>query len=132
MAVHDECIDISQLPGLLAFANNKLSGILMYREAEDRLEIVSLDSFNENHGIGSALIKTIIKMAEDRKMTRLCVTTTNDNTHALHFYQRNGFTITAIRLDAVSGARKIKPAIPLKSQDGIVIEHEIDLNYPLA
>lgn len=52
--------------------------------------------------------------------------TTNDNTHALRFYQKRGFVITAIRVNAMEEQRKKKP-IPLTGNDGIPIRDEIEL-----
>ena len=56
--------------------------------------------------------------------------TTNDNTTALRFYQRNGFDL--IRLDryAVDRARRLKPAIPTHA-DGIPFRHELELELRL-
>jgi RimJ/RimL family protein N-acetyltransferase len=58
---------------------------------------------------------------------RLWLITTNDNTAALRFYQRRGFTLAAIHCDAVSRSRQIKPEIPLIGNDGIPIRDEIEL-----
>jgi hypothetical protein len=43
---------------------------------------------------------------------RLRLVTTNDNIRALRFYQRRGWRMAALHLDAVDAARKIKPEIP--------------------
>ena len=59
----------------------------------------------------------------------LWLITTNDNTRALRFYQRRGFQMTQVYWHAVAEARKIKPEISLVSDDGIPIEHEIELVY---
>lgn len=48
------------------------------------------------------------------------------NTHALRFYQRNGFDLTALSYDAVTLARKLKPSIPAVV-DGIALRHELVL-----
>jgi hypothetical protein len=59
------------------------------------------------------------------------VTTTNDNTRALRFYQRAGFHLTALRPGAVTAARKSKPEIPELGEDGIPIRDEIELTMEL-
>lgn len=53
--------------------------------------------------------------------------TTNDNTNALRFYQKRGFMMTNLYVDAVKEARKIKQEIPLVGYDNIAILHEIQL-----
>lgn len=55
--------------------------------------------------------------------------TTNDNLEALRFYQRRGFVITGIRINAVEIARQMKPTIPEKGDFGIPIRDEIDLEF---
>jgi ribosomal protein S18 acetylase RimI-like enzyme len=59
------------------------------------------------------------------------VTTTNDNTRALRFYQRAGFDLTALRPGAVAEARKSKPEIPEVGEDGIPIRDELELTMEL-
>lgn len=129
MVVHDEKIDLTEMPGFVALEKRKIVGLLTYSQSGLSLEILSLDSFKENQGIGSALLSAAIRLAGEKNVERLHLTTTNDNLSALGFYQKRGFTLTALRLKAVNRARKEKPSIPLKSSDGIAIEHEIELGY---
>jgi|GEM_PF-5166799 len=42
------------------------------------------------------------------------------------FYQKRGFDLKEIHRNAVEAARKIKPSIPLFSEDGVPIKHEIE------
>jgi ribosomal protein S18 acetylase RimI-like enzyme len=129
MAVHGELIDVPILPGLLAYLDEQFVGLLTYRMMENEIEIISLDSFKINCGVGSSLIQAILQVAKEKKTTRLYLTTTNDNTRALHFYQKRGFTISALRIGAVSKARRLKTTIPVSNEDGIPIEHELELTY---
>jgi hypothetical protein len=64
--------------------------------------------------------------------SRVWLITTNDNLHALCFYQRRGFQLVAVHRDAVSRSRKIKPSIPLIGANGIPIRDEIELEYLLS
>ena len=57
--------------------------------------------------------------------------TTNDNLNALKFYQKRGFDLSRLYLNAVDEARKIKPDIPLSGNDGIPLHHEIELEKRL-
>ena len=68
-----------------------------------------------------------VKHAKDIGIKRIILTTTNDNLSALRFYQKRGFDIFKINLNAVEQSRKIKPEIPLIGMDGIPIKHEIEL-----
>lgn len=129
MVVHGEKYDITKLPGYLADDSMRIIGFVTFNVVNETMEIISLDSFEENHGVGSDLLATAIRLACAKKMERLHVTTTNDNLRALEFYQKRGFSLTKLRVGAVNEARKLKPSIPLQSTDGITIEHELELDY---
>jgi len=53
---------------------------------------------------------------------------TNDNTHALRFYQKQGFHLHALRVNALAESRKLKPEIPEVGNDGIPLRDEIELS----
>ena len=57
---------------------------------------------------------------------KLKLITTNDNLNAIKFYQKRGFDMTFIYVNAVEAARKIKPSIPEKGDYDIPIRHEIE------
>jgi hypothetical protein len=60
------------------------------------------------------------------------VVTTNDNLHALRFYQRRGFVLAEVRLNAVAHSRLLKPQIPLLGADDIPLRDEIELVLTLS
>jgi DNA-3-methyladenine glycosylase I len=60
------------------------------------------------------------------------LTTTNDNLTALAFYQVVGLRLCALRPDAVTGSRRLKPSIPLVGQNGIPLRDELDLERILV
>ncbi|GAB4129423.1 MAG: GNAT family N-acetyltransferase [Roseiflexaceae bacterium] len=94
-------------------------------------EVTSLDSMAERRGIGSALLDAVIAEARLRSAARLWLITTNDNLHALRFYQRRGWRLVALYPEAVSAARQIKPGIPLIGFDQIPIRDELELAFDL-
>ncbi len=57
--------------------------------------------------------------------------TTNDNTPAIRFYQKRGFSLVAVHRNAIAESRKLKPEIPLAGVDGIPIRDEIELELLL-
>lgn len=113
------------LEGFVAEEDGQVVGALTFARRGDEMEIVTLDSFIENRGIGTALLAAAA-LAGVEHMRRLCLVTTNDNIHALRFYQRRGWSIVGLHLDAVDAARKIKPQIPATGDHGIAIRHEIE------
>jgi GNAT superfamily N-acetyltransferase len=128
MIVHEEIFRPEQLDG---FLTEDWAGVVTYIIQGDQCEIISLDSLEEGRGIGTALIKAVMQEAQSRSCRRLFLSTTNDNLHALRFYQKRGFELAAIRRGAVNESRKIKPGIPFFGEDGIPLRDEIELEISL-
>ncbi|MFA5014987.1 MAG: GNAT family N-acetyltransferase [Actinomycetota bacterium] len=121
----------NNLDGFIAILNNEKVGLITYKITDKELEIVSLNSFRENKGIGSSLIDTIITLARKQKIKRVWLLTTNDNIDALRFYQKRNFTIKNIYPDAIKLSRELKQSIPLTGNYGIPIRDEIELEIIL-
>jgi GNAT superfamily N-acetyltransferase len=109
-----------------------LVGLATFQPGDHAGELVTLDAVIENHGVGSALIAAVRQHAMAAGWKQVSVVTTNDNTRALCFYQKRGFAIAAVYVDAVADARKLKPGIPLFGADGIPIRDEIELHLMLV
>lgn len=77
------------------------------------------------------LIDKVIEEAKEHKCKRVWLITTNDNTHAIRFYQRRGFNFRGLYINAIQESRKIKPQIPLLGMDDIPIMHEIEFEKNL-
>ena len=120
-----------QLPGFIAFFKDKPMGLCTYNIEERQCEIVSLNSYLENQGVGSALINAVIGVAKKADCQRVWLITTNDNLHALKFYQKFGFHLVKIYRDAIQESRKLKPQIPETGMHGIAIRDEIELEITL-
>lgn len=127
MAMHGVTLNISQQAGFIASLGEATAGLITYSIDGAECEITSLDSLQEKMGIGSALIRAVEEAAQQAGCKRLFLVTTNDNLSALRFYQRRGFVLSALRPNAVSEARKVKPEIPLLGNDDIPIRDEIEL-----
>jgi GNAT superfamily N-acetyltransferase len=116
----------NELPGFVAAAGNTLVGLITYRLEDNVCEVVSLDSFKKEHGIGSALLKTVEQAAKEKGCKRIWLITTNDNINALRFYQRREYVLAAVHRNAVEESRHLKPQIPLIGNEGIPIRDEIE------
>ncbi len=119
--------DTNELPGLIAIHKKNRVGLLIYNIIGDECEIVSLNSLKENIGIGTTLLKEIERKSALKSCKRLWVITTNDNIDVLRFYQKRGFKIAAIHLDALEQSRRLKPEIPFLGSNDIEIRDEIEL-----
>ena len=88
MVVHGESIDIGNAEGWYACKDDEIIGLVTYRITGNEMEILSLDSLRENNGTGTALLHQALSYAKDSGLVRIRLITTNDNLHALRFYQK--------------------------------------------
>ena len=119
------------LPGFTVFENNKIIGLLTYHVKNNECEIVTLNSLKENVGIGTSLVKSMIKKFKNTGILRIWLTTTNDNTDAMRFYQKKGFVFKKINTNTIQKSRDLGEAIPAIGHFGIPIKDEIEFEYPL-
>lgn len=120
-----------EFDGFLERRDGEIVGLLTMRVDGAGLEIVTLNSTLEGHGIGTSLVLSAIDEARRRSLTRVWLTTTNDNLRAFSFYQRLGFRLTAIHSGAMDRARQLKPEIPEVGREGIPIHDEVVLSLNL-
>jgi ribosomal protein S18 acetylase RimI-like enzyme len=83
------------------------------------LEIV----LDENKGIGTALIDAVISVCKESECDALWLSTTNESTGAIHFYQKREFDLAAVHFNVFYEARRLKPSIPLVTSNGIPIKN---------
>ncbi len=124
MIAHNEIIRYDQVGG---FIYDDWAGVITFMIRGEECEVTSLDSLREGKGMGTALINEVLQEAKERTCRRVFLITTNDNLHALGFYQRRGFELVAIHRGAVNESRKIKPTIPLIGENNIPLRDEIEL-----
>ena len=125
IVVHDEVICPADLPGYIAEASTEIVGLITYRVAAGRCEVVSLDSMRPGNGIGTTLMAHVELAAETGGCSQVWLVTTNDNLRALRFYQKRGYRIMSVDSGAVDRARAMKPAIPRIGAGGIPIRDEL-------
>jgi len=118
-------------PGFAAFADGELAGYALYNIANGECEMTVLESLRQKRGVGGALINAVIEAAKESNCRRVWLITSNDNTHAIRFYQRFGFSLKAVYIDAMDVARQLKPQIPLLGEEGIPLQHEFEFEIVL-
>ncbi len=134
VVVHGQIYQPHQLPGFaarMAGRGGEPVGLVTYTIEGKDCEVVTLDSRQTDHGIGTGLIEAVEKQARQAGCRRVWLVTTNDNLHALGFYQKRGFHICRVDPGAVDRSRRIKPEIPLTGNENIPIHDELELELML-
>lgn len=117
---------VETLPGAAALVDGEIAGMATFLIEGDSCEIVTMNSVVRSAGVGAALLQAVERIATEQGCSRLWCITTNDNTRAIRFYQRNGMSMCGFYPHALEESRKLKPTIPMRGQDGIAIEHELE------
>lgn len=121
---------LETLPGYyLENEKQKKIGLITYEIKKNVCEIMTLNAFQKFKGIGTCLLKKVIKTAKDNKCKKIKALTTNDNIDALRFYQKRGFRIFKIHKNALKKDRKLKPSIPKLGDYKIPMLDAIELQY---
>lgn len=126
-------LEILDLPGFVAEVEDGLIAYLSFEVVGSACEIVVLHSQRPGAGLGTALLVRLVARCVELGLGRIWLITTNDDTPALRWYQRRGFQLVALHLDAVTESRRtLKPEIPLRGVDDIEMRDEIELELPRA
>jgi len=131
VVAHGTAFQPENVSGFIALNDNDWVGLVTYTFSDTDCEIVSIDSLKAGQGIGTALIEKVVEEARTNQCRRVHVTTTNDNLRALGFYQKCGFQLSGLHVNALEESRKLKPGIPLVDERGIPIRDEIELEMIL-
>jgi GNAT superfamily N-acetyltransferase len=124
-----EIMNLEGVPSLVAEMNGELAGALAYQTRDSAVQIVALatDPAWQRSGVGGYLLAEAELLARRLHLTRLTVSTTNDNLPALYFYQRRGYHLS----EAVpNGVTKYVPSHT--GFAGIPVRDEIRLEKLLA
>jgi N-acetylglutamate synthase-like GNAT family acetyltransferase len=132
IVVHNDVYHTADLEGIKVVIEDRILGILHYQVKGRECEILTLVSLKENQGIGTALLTSVESIAKTQGCEKLSLITTNDNLHALGFYQRRGFHLTALFPNQVAFSRKIKPGIPRIGENRIPLRDEIKLEKNIS
>jgi len=94
----DREYDLPHLPAFLIGEGNEIMGLLSYAVEDDALNIVTLNILPQvqGRGGGKALLEAAMAEAQGRSLSKLIVSTTNDDLPALYLYQRFGFRISEV------------------------------------
>ncbi len=131
MVILGRVYNLGKMPGFVATYEDRPAGLITYSVEGEKCEVTSMNSLAEGVGIGSALVKALRNVAAKAGCRRIRAITTNDNTAALRFWQKRGFSMVAVYPNSIEQSRKLKPEISLFGDDGIPIRDEIELELIL-
>jgi ribosomal protein S18 acetylase RimI-like enzyme len=125
MVLRGEMVECADADSLIAGAGE---GLLQHRVLRSGIgEILTLEAFVQWRGVGTTLVEAYVERARAAGLREVVVVTTNDNIDALRFYQKRGFAIREVRVNAIEAARRLKPEIPSTGAYGLPIRDEIEL-----
>lgn len=126
------CYKSSDVEGVIAERGGDKIGLITYSQTGNEIEIITLNSFEEKKGIGSALVEAVVSIGRNRKAKKVSVITSNDNLYVLGFYQKRQFSLVCVRRNAIEETRRrFKPGIPLIGENGIPLRDEIEFERVL-
>lgn len=131
MIVRGKEIDMTDTEGFYVVECDEIVALITYIIYEDSMEIMSLDSLNENNGIGTLLLEQVVEEAKKSGCKKIVLITTNDNINAIRFYQKRGFDMANLFRNAMEVSRRMKPEIPLIGDNSIPLRHEIEFEMVL-
>lgn len=102
MIIRGKEIDMTKTEGFYFSKGEDIIGLITYIVYENILEVTSLDSLQENQGIGSKLLDAVIYEAKNRRLQKIVLITTNDNINAIRFYQKRGFDMVRLYHNALN------------------------------
>ena len=126
-----QLLDASTFPGHVAVSEDSRVGLAIVAVRGDQYEILSVSTTTESRGIGRALMQRCFEEARAMGCQRVWLTTTNNNSRAFAFYQRLGMSLCAFYRDGVAVSRELKQSIPLRDEDGVAIDHELEFELVL-
>ena len=123
------CHQADALPGFVAEAAGAFAGLVTLNMDPGawQCEVITLSSRGKAPGTGAALLAAAERHARALGCRRIYLTTTNDNTAAMRFYQRQGWRLATLHAGIVDRVRQLVPDLPLTGFDGIQIRDEVEL-----
>jgi GNAT superfamily N-acetyltransferase len=131
MVTRGKLYNVLDYPGFVGMINGQPRGLTTYRIDGGECELLVLYSAVEGVGIATGLVERVKQAAIDAGCKRLWLITTNDNIHAIRWYQRRGFVIADVHINALAESRKLKPEIPLIGDNDIPLRDEIEFEMAL-
>jgi len=106
-------------------------GLVSWWVDGERAEITSVHAEPPGSGTGTRIMDAAEEDLRRRRVKTAVLATTNDNARALNFYQKRGYRLVRVHLDAMDRVRAAKPGVPLTGRDGIPLRDMWELEKRL-
>ncbi len=97
----------------------------------ERGEIASVHAEPPGSGTGTRIMDAAEEELRRRGVKTAIVATTNDNVRALNFYQKRGYRLVRLQLEAMDRVRAAKPSVPLTGRDSVPLRDMWELEKML-
>jgi GNAT superfamily N-acetyltransferase len=97
----------------------------------ERGEIASVHAEPPGSGTGTRIMDVAEEELRRRGVKTVIVATTNDNVRALNFYQKRGYRLVRLQLEAMDRVRAAKPSVPLTGRDSVPLRDMWELEKML-
>lgn len=97
----------------------------------ERAEIASVHAEPPGSGTGTRIMDAAEAELRRLGVKTVLLATTNDNVRALNFYQRRGYRLVRLHLDAMERVRAAKPGVPVAGRDGVSLRDMWELEKEL-
>ncbi len=112
--------------------DDRLLGLATWAYEGDTADLVTLDAFVEERGVGTRLLTALEEACSGAGTKRTRVFLTNDNLSALGFLLRRGYRLEKVHREAVAALRAHKAAIPATGRSGLPLVDLWELTKPLG
>ncbi|RYE35527.1 MAG: GNAT family N-acetyltransferase [Hyphomicrobiales bacterium] len=124
--------DVAEIDALGLFDNaGKTAALASWTIRGDSAYLCALHSLKPGEGIATRMLDAVVFGARKAGAKRLKAMLTNDNMPGMTFYQRYGFRLSGLYLEAIDAYRSVEPDIIKTGYKDIPIHDAIELEIVL-
>ncbi|SIQ65304.1 hypothetical protein [Bosea sp. TND4EK4] len=124
--------DVAEIDALGLYApDGSTAALASWTLRGENAYLCALHSLKPGEGIAIRMLDEVVAAARKAGAGRLKAMVTNDNMPGLTFYQRRGFRLSGLYLDAIDAYRSIVPTIIETGYKGIPIHDALELEIVL-
>ena len=124
--------DVAEIDALGLFdGSGKTAALASWTVRGDSAYLCALHSLKPGEGVAIQMLDAVIFAARKAGAKRLKAMLTNDNMPGMTFYQRRGFRLSGLYLEAIDHYRSVEPNIIKTGYKDIPIHDAIELEIAL-